>query len=153
MLDSMQEQIAREIETLQKRDEFMREKDKDAKKLRQTNEAKKMIDAKITMLRANAAEHLTTFQTASLEIKNLRRIAASMTYQESFVAAVDTFSKGKLAKVIRMLEQVLDPEVVVDLEDLLLVRGQLALRLTDRHVIPGISCYVVTPQNGYHTLN
>ena len=45
MLDSMQEQMAREIDTLQKRDEFMREKDKEAKKLRQTNEAKKMIDA------------------------------------------------------------------------------------------------------------
>jgi len=45
MLDSMQEQMAREIETLQQRDEFMREKDKEAKKLRQTNEAKKMIDA------------------------------------------------------------------------------------------------------------
>jgi hypothetical protein len=45
MLDSMQEQMAREIETLQKRDEFMREKDKEAKKLRQTNEAAKMIDA------------------------------------------------------------------------------------------------------------
>ena len=38
MLDSMQEQMAREIETLQSRDEFMREKDKEAKKLRQTNE-------------------------------------------------------------------------------------------------------------------
>lgn len=34
MLDSMQEQMGREIETLQKRDEFMREKDKEAKKLR-----------------------------------------------------------------------------------------------------------------------
>jgi len=38
MLDSMQEQMAREIETLNKRDEFMREKDKEAKKLRQTRE-------------------------------------------------------------------------------------------------------------------
>ena len=37
--------MAREIETLQKRDDFMREKDKEAKKLRQTNEASKMIDA------------------------------------------------------------------------------------------------------------
>lgn len=45
MLDSMQEQMAREIETLQQRDAFLREKDKEAKKLRQTNEAKKMIDA------------------------------------------------------------------------------------------------------------
>ena len=34
MLDSMQEQMAREIETLQLRDEFLREKDKEAKKLR-----------------------------------------------------------------------------------------------------------------------
>lgn len=45
MLDSMLEQMAREIETLRLRDEFLREKDKEAKKLRQTNEAKKMIDA------------------------------------------------------------------------------------------------------------
>lgn len=45
MLDSMQEQMTREIETLKKRDEFMREKDKEAKKLRQTVEAAKMIDA------------------------------------------------------------------------------------------------------------
>lgn len=34
MLDSMQEQMSREIETLKKRDDFMREKDKEAKKLR-----------------------------------------------------------------------------------------------------------------------
>lgn len=45
MLDSMLEQMAREIETLRHRDDFLREKDKEAKKLRQTNEAKKMIDA------------------------------------------------------------------------------------------------------------
>lgn len=45
MLDSMQEQMTREIETLKQRDDFMREKDKEAKKLRQTNEAAKMIDA------------------------------------------------------------------------------------------------------------
>lgn len=35
----------REIETLTQRDEFLRGKDKEAKKLRQTIEAKKMIDA------------------------------------------------------------------------------------------------------------
>lgn len=45
MLDSMQEQMNREIETLTQRDEFLRGKDKEAKKLRQTIEAKKMIDA------------------------------------------------------------------------------------------------------------
>ena len=45
MLDSMQEQMSREIESLTARDEFLREKDKEAKKLRQTVEAKKMIDA------------------------------------------------------------------------------------------------------------
>lgn len=45
MLDSMLEQMSREIDTLRQRDDFLREKDKEAKKLRQTNEAKKMIDA------------------------------------------------------------------------------------------------------------
>jgi hypothetical protein len=34
MLDSMQEQMKREIDTLALRDDFMREKDKEAKKLR-----------------------------------------------------------------------------------------------------------------------
>ena len=45
VLDSMKDQMAREIETLQHRDEFMREKGKEAKKLRQTVEAVKMIHA------------------------------------------------------------------------------------------------------------
>ena len=35
----------REIETLVSRDEFLRLRDKEAKKLRQTVEAKKMVDA------------------------------------------------------------------------------------------------------------
>ena len=39
MLDSMRDQMSREIDTLKNRDDFMREKDKEAKKLRQTNEA------------------------------------------------------------------------------------------------------------------
>jgi len=34
MLDSMQEQMSREISTLKDRDVFMREKEKEAKKLR-----------------------------------------------------------------------------------------------------------------------
>jgi hypothetical protein len=34
MLDSMQEQMTREIESLAQRDQVMREKDKEAKKLR-----------------------------------------------------------------------------------------------------------------------
>jgi len=37
--------MAREIGTLAHRDAFLREKNKEAKKLRQTVEAKKMIDA------------------------------------------------------------------------------------------------------------
>ena len=45
VLDSMQEQMTREIESLTQRDQFMREKDKEAKKLRQTVECQKMIDA------------------------------------------------------------------------------------------------------------
>ena len=45
MLDSMQEQMSREIETLQNRDTFLREKDHEAKKLRQTTECAKMMDA------------------------------------------------------------------------------------------------------------
>lgn len=45
MLDSMHEQMNREIETLTVRDEFLRIKDKEAKKLRQTVEARKMVEA------------------------------------------------------------------------------------------------------------
>jgi hypothetical protein len=45
MLDSMQEQMKREIDTLAIRDDFLREKDKEAKKLRQTVECKKMIES------------------------------------------------------------------------------------------------------------
>lgn len=45
VLDSMQEQMTREIESLTLRDQFTREKDKEAKKLRQTVECQKMIDA------------------------------------------------------------------------------------------------------------
>lgn len=45
MLDSMQEQMNREIETLAQRDNFLREKDQEAKKLRQTVEARKMVEA------------------------------------------------------------------------------------------------------------
>ena len=37
--------MGREIDTLGQRDIFLREKDKEAKKLRQTVEAKKMMDA------------------------------------------------------------------------------------------------------------
>jgi hypothetical protein len=45
VLDSMQEQMTREIESLTQRDQSTREKDKEAKKLRQTVECQKMIDA------------------------------------------------------------------------------------------------------------
>ena len=41
----MKDQMIREIETLKNRDEFMREKEKEAKKLRQTIEAAKMMEA------------------------------------------------------------------------------------------------------------
>ena len=37
--------MLRDIEILNDRDQIMREKDREAKKLRQTNEASKMIDA------------------------------------------------------------------------------------------------------------
>jgi len=37
--------MKREIETLGERDDFLREKDREAKKLRQTVECKKMMDA------------------------------------------------------------------------------------------------------------
>ena len=40
MLDTMQDQMTREIATLKDRDVFMREKEKEAKKMRQTNAAK-----------------------------------------------------------------------------------------------------------------
>ena len=83
-------------------------------KVEKADEMAKMVQAKITMMKANAAEQLTTLQKNAIEIKNLRRIASSMKYQESFVVGLDKFSKGKLAKTIRMLEQVLDPDVVVD---------------------------------------
>ena len=45
MLDSMLDYMGREIGTLKERDEFLRTKDKEAKKLRQTTECQKMIDA------------------------------------------------------------------------------------------------------------
>jgi hypothetical protein len=45
MLDSMQEQMTREIDSLAHRDQVMRENDKEAKKLRQTVECQKMIDS------------------------------------------------------------------------------------------------------------
>ena len=45
MLDSMLEQMHREIDTLKERDDFLRCKDKEAKKGRQTHECSKMLDA------------------------------------------------------------------------------------------------------------
>lgn len=45
MLDSMLEQMDREINTLKNRDSDLRSGDKEAKKGRQTHEAAKMIDA------------------------------------------------------------------------------------------------------------
>ena len=45
MLDSMNDQMHREIDTLCNRDDFLREKDREAKRLRQTVECKKMLNA------------------------------------------------------------------------------------------------------------
>ena len=45
MLDSMNDQMQREIDTLCNRDDFLREKDREAKRLRQTVECKKMLNA------------------------------------------------------------------------------------------------------------
>ena len=45
MLDSMVEQMNREIETLKARDEYVRQKDQEAKKQERVNMARDMVDA------------------------------------------------------------------------------------------------------------
>lgn len=69
MLDSMQEQMNREIETLAQRDNFLREKDREAKKLRQTVEAKKMMDA-IFDIADEAFNHQQKQDADSIDFRN-----------------------------------------------------------------------------------
>ena len=61
--------MTREIETLKQRDDFMREKDKEAKKLRQTNEAAKMIDA-IFDIADEAYTHLQKQDAGGIDDRN-----------------------------------------------------------------------------------
>lgn len=69
MLDSMQEQMSREIETLGQRDDFLREKDREAKKRRQTVEAKKMMDA-IFDIADEAFNHQQKQDADSIDFRN-----------------------------------------------------------------------------------
>ena len=82
MLDSMQDFMGREIKTLNERDEFLRQKDKEAKKLRQTTECAKMIDA-IFDIANEAYTHLQKQDAGGIDDRNWHE------WKQLFVEGVD----------------------------------------------------------------
>ena len=91
MLDSMQEQMNREIQILTDRDSFLRDKDREAKKLRQTTECKKMVDM-IFDIANEAYVHQQKQDSSEMDPRNLHEWLTAFVEGCPIIPAADTLS-------------------------------------------------------------